>query len=253
MHPDFSVYADIFWFSGTLGTLFWLWMLFDCVRNEPDRGVWLIIIIFLHALGAALYFFVRKLPDLQISQLGFFKRLANSKILREAQYDANQIGNCFHHTRCGELLYEMKDYKRSKESFDKALQKDPHDITALWGASRTEYELKDYGPAKTKLDEILKRDPKYKFGDASLMLGRVLFAMKDYANAKTHLSDFLRQHGSPEARILLAQIFQSEKNSEEAKKQLQIILEDVRGLPQFYAVRNRAWINKAKRMLWTLR
>jgi hypothetical protein len=51
---------------GLLGTLFWIWMLVDCVRKEPtegnDRIVWVLIIVLLHLLGAIVYFFVRKLP-----------------------------------------------------------------------------------------------------------------------------------------------------------------------------------------------
>ena len=49
---------------GVLGTIFWIWMLIDCVTKESsegnDRVVWVIIIIFTHLLGAIIYFFVRR-------------------------------------------------------------------------------------------------------------------------------------------------------------------------------------------------
>lgn len=51
---------------------FWIWMLIDCLSNEPSQGndklVWALVIIFTHGLGAAIYYFVRR-PD-RISQFG---------------------------------------------------------------------------------------------------------------------------------------------------------------------------------------
>lgn len=53
------------WFGGgILGTVFWVWMLIDCAKNEPrkgnDRIVWVLIIALTHVLGAAIYFFARR-------------------------------------------------------------------------------------------------------------------------------------------------------------------------------------------------
>ena len=49
---------------GFLSMLFWSWMLTDCAANEPREGndkiVWVIIILFTHVFGAALYLFVRR-------------------------------------------------------------------------------------------------------------------------------------------------------------------------------------------------
>jgi hypothetical protein len=49
---------------GLLGTVFWLWMLVDCLTKEPSTGndkiVWAIVILVTHLLGAALYYFIRR-------------------------------------------------------------------------------------------------------------------------------------------------------------------------------------------------
>lgn len=41
---------------------FWLWMLIDAAQYEDGAGkvAWVLIILFLHFLGAVVYFFVRK-------------------------------------------------------------------------------------------------------------------------------------------------------------------------------------------------
>ena len=54
-------------FGGLIGlllTIFWLWMLIDCVTNSAIQGtekvVWVLVIIFTHFLGALIYFFVAR-------------------------------------------------------------------------------------------------------------------------------------------------------------------------------------------------
>lgn len=52
-----------------LGTIFWIWMLIDCAVKEKgpgnDKLVWILIILFMHFLGALLYFFARRPQRIQ--------------------------------------------------------------------------------------------------------------------------------------------------------------------------------------------
>ncbi len=47
-----------------LATLFWVWVLIDCITREPSEGsdkvAWTILVIFVPLLGAGLYYFVRR-------------------------------------------------------------------------------------------------------------------------------------------------------------------------------------------------
>lgn len=42
----------------------WIWALVDCLQNEPSEGnekvIWVLVIIFAHALGALLYLLIRR-------------------------------------------------------------------------------------------------------------------------------------------------------------------------------------------------
>jgi hypothetical protein len=44
--------------------VFWIWMLVDCIKNErlsdTQKVVWVLVIIFLHALGALIYLLARR-------------------------------------------------------------------------------------------------------------------------------------------------------------------------------------------------
>jgi len=46
------------------GTIFWIWMIIEAATREAegsqDRLIWVIVIVFTHLLGAAIYYFVRR-------------------------------------------------------------------------------------------------------------------------------------------------------------------------------------------------
>ncbi|MBI2660354.1 PLDc N-terminal domain-containing protein [Candidatus Woesearchaeota archaeon] len=47
--------------------IFWLWMIVDCLKREfkrdIDKVVWVLVLVFLHLLGAVIYYFVVKISD----------------------------------------------------------------------------------------------------------------------------------------------------------------------------------------------
>jgi hypothetical protein len=57
---------------GLVASIFWVWMIIDCATKEPAEGndklVWILIIVFTHWIGAAIYYFVRR-PQ-RIAQFG---------------------------------------------------------------------------------------------------------------------------------------------------------------------------------------
>jgi len=53
-----------------LSTIFWILTLVDCAMNEPSEGnekiIWILVIIFTHALGALIYRLVRRPERLRL-------------------------------------------------------------------------------------------------------------------------------------------------------------------------------------------
>ena len=58
----FLCLAGLIFIFGILGSIFWIWMLIDCLTKEPDEGntklVWALTILLLHFIGSALYYFI---------------------------------------------------------------------------------------------------------------------------------------------------------------------------------------------------
>jgi len=61
-YPELVIIGLIGW--ALLSIPFWIWMLVDCINNEPsegnDRLVWVIVIALVGAIGALIYFIARR-------------------------------------------------------------------------------------------------------------------------------------------------------------------------------------------------
>lgn len=67
-----GLFGVLFW---TISAIFWVWMLIDCLTNEfrkdTDKIAWVLAIIFLHVLGALIYYIIvkviknKKLPSIK--------------------------------------------------------------------------------------------------------------------------------------------------------------------------------------------
>ncbi len=55
-----------------LQMVMWIWMLIDCLQNEPSTGnekvIWVLLMVFLGIIGSMLYYFIRR-PQ-RIEQFG---------------------------------------------------------------------------------------------------------------------------------------------------------------------------------------
>ena len=55
---------------GALLFAFWIWMIIDCAKRDfkkdIDKVVWILVIVFLSVLGAAIYYFAVKIKDKKV-------------------------------------------------------------------------------------------------------------------------------------------------------------------------------------------
>ena len=63
-----AIFFLIFWCGfvliGIFSFVIWVWMLIDCLSNEPacenDKLLWVIVMLFAGILGSILYYFIRR-------------------------------------------------------------------------------------------------------------------------------------------------------------------------------------------------
>ena len=238
--------------SGGLGLVYFVfvvWMLLHCIRTEPDRQFWMWLIILVQGVGPVVYFFLRYLPSVDYRGPEFVRRWTRSRELERLETAAIQIGNPHQFTRWGDALYEVGKFDEAADAYRRALQKDPRDLPALWGAVRVAAAQKRFEDVRDLTRQILEKDPQYKFGDVSLELGKALVELGESAQAIDHLDKHVRRWRHPEALFLLARLLADEGNLESAREHLQSMMHDINGSPTAIARKHGRWKSRARQLL----
>jgi hypothetical protein len=235
-----------------LPSAFWMLMIFDCVRNEPDRQTWLWILLFLNVAGAVVYFFACWLPRANLPIPNYFKRWTYGQQLWNAEAGVRNIGKAHQYVTLGNVLCEMGTFDKAAEAYQQALEKEPNNPHALWGAAFVEMRNKQFDRAREHLARLLELDRDYKCGEASLFYGKALFELQDWEAAKDFIQQDIKYWSHPESSILLATILIQQGNSQAAREHLETMIAKVRASPIYHYRRHKKWVSKAEKLLRSL-
>jgi len=236
-----------------LPTIFWIWMIFECVRKDPERNIWIWILIFLNFPGAIIYFFVRYLPSANLPIPNYFQRWFRSRELWEAKAATMNIGKAHQYVILGNLYLDLGQLKEAFQAYQTALEKEQNNVQALWGAAIIEQKNQNFVEAKKYFEKLLKIDPEYKYGDASLEYIKVLLEVGEIDKVKPLLDENIKYWSKPEAYLLRAEICRDERQLEEARRHLETMLYKLRSSPKFHYKRNRHIERKGQKLLRSLR
>jgi hypothetical protein len=233
--------------------LFWVWMLFHCYRTEPDRQLWIWIMLIVQPIGTFAYFFLRYLPSKEFPTPSFMRRWTRGRQLARLETAAHQIGNPHQFIQWGNALREVGLLDQADDAFQQALKKDSQNIQALWGAAQIASTQQRYADLKLQTRQILDKDPQYKFGDVSLAYGRALKELHEFDAARAHLEQHVKRWRHPEAMYLLAELCANQGDTRAARDTLQALVQDLNGSPISIARKHGRWKSRAKQMLRKLK
>ncbi|MCA8995357.1 MAG: tetratricopeptide repeat protein [Planctomycetaceae bacterium] len=257
-HISPPVYAPTIW-----DTLFWwaygwpsliyfaflIWMVLYCLKNDPERYLWLWIILIVQPIGAVIYFVARYLPSADVANWSLVRRFKKLKQLERLRIAAAQIGNAYQFVQWGDAARDLNRCSEALGAYQSALNKEPDNLAALWGAANLEYQQGEFASALEKLKMVLDKDPAYKFGDVSLLYGKTLRDLGQLDVAKSHLEGHIPRWRQPEALYVLALICRDQGDPLAARGYLQGIIDDINASPRAIARKNLFWRSRAKRML----
>jgi hypothetical protein len=249
-----SLFFSSFGLVGLIGTAFWVWMLYECLRSGRRNHQWLYILIFLNVIGAFLYFILEWLPKHPeiAAKISFSDRQKRRDRLWQAEADAKNIGNATQFITLGNILFDLRETQRAYEAYQQALAKEPKNSQALWGAAQSASEKKDYTAAKDYLSQLIKVNPEFSYGQASLAYGEVLYQLQAYDEALAHLRSHLKLWSNPEGFLMLADIQSKQKDSAAARETLETMIIKIKGFVPFQYRKNEHFIRQAERKLKSL-
>jgi hypothetical protein len=226
-----------------------IWMLAYCVKYDPERNMWLWIMLLIHPFGMIAYFFIRWLPSSTLQPPRFLRQFLSGRELERKRIAAAQIGNAHQHVELGDALREVGRLKEAGDSYERALEKDPRNLAALWGAGLVAYRLENYQTARERLSRVLEIEPSYKFGDVSLCYANTLLKLNESDAAKVHLEQHTKRWRHPESLYRLAEIRAQNGDPKAARELLQGLIMDVDASPRAISRKFYFWKGRAKRMI----
>lgn len=240
---------------GLLGTAFWIWMLYDCLKHGcRDRFLWLWVMIFLNIIGALLYFFICWVPRhpnfTPLAPLA--KRHQLRDVLWQAEAEVKHIGKAHQYVKLGDVLQQLGETQKAADAYQEALRQDPKHVKALWGAASTACGLKNLPAARDYLATLIQVQPNFSYGEASLAYGQVLFNMDAMEDAIAHLQIHLKEWSHPEAFLLLAQAQHQQGKTTEARETLERMIIKIKSFVPFQYRKNRHFVRRGERMLKAL-
>lgn len=240
---------------GIIGTVFWVWMLYDCLKNgSSERYLWVWVLLLLNIIGAFLYFVICWLP--RHPQPIPMPRFANRWRLRDALWqveaEVGNIGKSHQYVKLGDVLSAMCEWDKAIAAYNQALEKEPTHTKALWGAACIELDRKNLAAAKPYLQTLVKLSPDFAYGDASFAYGHVLFELGELDAAAAHLQHHLKSWSHPPGYIMLARVQQKQGQLADARKTLETMIIKVKSSTPFQYRRNKHFIRQGEKLLKTI-
>lgn len=250
-----ALYWEMLVVWGVLGVvsslylLFWLWMLIQCLRSEPDWQFWLWLLVIAPFPGAIVYAAMRYYPAMDAGTPSFLRRWTRGRELARLETAAEQIGNPHQFIQWGDALREVGQWSAARAAYDRALHKEPDNLPALWGAALVAQQQQRFADAADFTQRIMAKDPQYKFGDVSLAYGVALMEQGQSAAARAHFETHIKRWRHPEGLYRLACLCRDGGDPASAQQYARSLLQDLNVSPTAIARKYGRWRSRAKQLL----
>lgn len=250
--------------GGLLSTVpYWVWAIFTVAalihyfRTRPSF-IWFWIIIFLGPLGTIIYFAVNVVMPL----LGVGGDMVENKVtltlderrrIRELQHKIEETPLPYDYAQLGELLYKRGDFAKAEPVLRQAVKNIDDEPESRYWLALTLEKLGKAEESVKHLQPIVAEDPRYKFGEAYLAYARSLATAGQTEKALAAFRKVLDRSTFPEARVRYGLLLGENGNPDEARRQLEQAVREVRDLPKHNLRAARPFIRQAKTWLATHR
>ncbi len=241
---------------GLLGVAFWGWMLYDLLKyGNKDRNTWVWVLLIGNVLGAFIYFLVCWLPRNQhrVPTPQFMKRWQMKDALWQAEAEVANIGKAHQYIKLGNILFDMGHVDRAETAYAQALDQEPQNPQALWGAAQVAIKRKKWDLAEPLLATLVKVNPDFAYGDGSLTYAQVLVELGKFEVAETQFQQHLKSWSHPQGYISLAKVQQKQGRIADARKTIETMIIRLKSSPSFQYRKNKHFIQEGERLLKTLR
>ena len=217
---------------------------------------WIYVLVFLPAIGPAIYFFMVILPGMTRSRGA--RRLGQSaarvidpnKDYRQAMRDVEMVGSVDAKRSFAEQLVQRGQYADAIEMYRNAAQGQfATDTSLLLGLARAQFLSGDGVGAQASLDTLQAADPKFISEEAHIIYARSLELQGKNDEAAAEYARLVPYYAGEEARARYAMLLDKIGRHAEARDLYAQILKNLDGAPSRYRSQQREWGVIAKNAL----
>jgi len=230
-------------------TAFQIWMLVDAVRRE--EWLWAALIFFFGAFSAMFYFFMVYRVARAVEGTPSFEwpGAAERERIKQLQDQIHHLDKAHHHAELGGVFLKQGKLDKALECYQAAYERDPDDIDILSAYGRCLIKLNEPDKAINLLDKVIAEDQRHEYGVTLMALAEACLLLNQTERAQKALEQVLQHQTYAEARVMLAEIYLQNDRKDDAKHQLEEVIEDDKHAPAFVKKKDRVWSRKASQML----
>jgi hypothetical protein len=225
------------------------------IRND-NVFPWIYVVVFLPAIGPAIYFSMVMLPGLLRGRAarsfasGAARAIDPNKDYRQAMRDVEMVGSVDAKRAFAEQLVQRGQYADAIEVYRNAAQGQfATDPALLMGLARAQFLSGDGAGAQASLDTLQAADPKFVSESAHLIYARALELQGKNDEAAAEYARLVPYFAGEEARVRYAQLLDKMGRRDEAKALYAQVLKNLDGAPRRYRSAQSEWGNMAKAAL----
>ncbi|MCU7958905.1 MAG: tetratricopeptide repeat protein [gamma proteobacterium symbiont of Bathyaustriella thionipta] len=155
---------------------------------------WIYIIMFVPAVGCAVYFFTQVMPDLGQSTTvrkagrSLVKAIDPERELRRRKEELEIADTLENRLKLADECLEAGFADEAAELLQSCLRAGyEHDPDMLFKLAQAQFQQQQYTQVKQTLDELIEHNPRWKSADAHLLYARTLQALHKYEQAMEEL------------------------------------------------------------------
>jgi hypothetical protein len=228
---------------------------FHAVRTNRVSP-WLYIIVFVPAIGCAIYFVTQMLPDFQHSRAGrqvtrdITRVVDPRRDLRRRMRDLTVADTVENKRRLAEECLALEMYDEAAELYEKALTGHyATDPGMMMGHARALFGQRRHDMVVKVLDELRDANPDYNSADGHLLYARALDEAGHDRLAAAEYAVLAEYFPGEEARARYAMLLGRMGDSVKSREMYQRVVDFVSTAPKHYYRAQREWYDMARQRL----
>jgi hypothetical protein len=227
---------------------FTVWMLFDAHRRGMEY-YWFLLILAFQPFGSWAYFFLFKLKDFRDGTGSLATLFHRPPSIEELRHRFESQATTARRLELALRLVELGDYAEAVPHLEAVLAREPEHCQVLFALAQAQRGLGHPELAVPPLRKLIHRHSSWQDYKAWRELISVLVETEDVAGGVETCRELSRIAPSLQHKCILAEQLLDTGATAEARKTLEMALEDYRYLTGLSKRRDRRWVGRAKQLL----